>query len=109
VGRWTFVASGRTRSLSRSDRYSRRASASADRSAPAEASRSGRPTSPTNKVSPVSTPCGAEASGCSHTTTQIDSGVWPGVARISRVTSPSDSRCPSCKGSMGKPTSAPAT
>ena len=28
---------------------------------------------------------------------QIDSGVWPGVARISIVTSPSDSRCPSAQ------------
>ena len=28
------------------------------------------------------------SSGCSHTTIEIDSGVWPGVARISSVTAP---------------------
>ena len=33
--------------------------------------------------------------GCSYTTMQIDSGVCPGVAMISSVTSPSESRCPS--------------
>ena len=45
-----------------------------------------------NKASPVSTPHGS-ASGCSKTTTEIDSGVCPGVARISRTTSPSTRRC----------------
>ena len=75
---------------------------------PDDVSRSGRPTSPTNKVSPVSRPYGTASSGCSYTTTHIDSGVWPGVARISSVTSPSDSRWPSLRGSIGNCTSAPS-
>ena len=32
----------------------------------------------------------------------IDSGVCPGVASISKVTSPNEIRCPSCNGSTGK-------
>ena len=35
---------------------------------------------------------------------QMDSGVWPGVARISRVTSPSERRWPSRSVSMGNST-----
>jgi hypothetical protein len=65
-------------------------------------SRSGRPTSPMNRVSPVSTPNGASAPGDSHTTTQTDSGVWPGVARNSRVTWPSPMRSPSAALRCGK-------
>ena len=39
---------------------------------------------------------------------QIDSGVCPGVARTSSVTSPSDKPCPSPRSSIGNSTSAPS-
>ena len=68
---------------------------------PTEVSRSGRPTSPTNSASPVSTPHGTVSSACSHTTTEIDSGVCPGVWRTSSTTSPSSSRWPWASGSIG--------
>ena len=51
---------------------------------PSEARRSGRPTSPTKSVSPVSTACGrVSLRSRSNTSSEIDSGVWPG--RLERL------------------------
>ena len=93
----TRTPSGRASSRSWSERYRSRARSAALE--PADDSRSGRPTSPMKRVSPVRTPHGSSLSP-SETTTQIDSGVWPGVARISSVTRPRGNRCPSASGSM---------
>ena len=101
---YTRVASGRVSRLVCSDRYSWRAMNSG--LSPWPPCRSGRPTSPMNRVSPVSTPYGASAPGDSHTTMQTDSGVCPGVARNSRLTWPSWMRSPSATLRCGKCTSA---
>ncbi len=92
----TRVASGSASSFSCRDRYSRRASSSG--ATPDPLRRSGRPTSPMNMVSPVSTPYGTASSGRSRTTTLIDSGVCPGVASTWSVTSPRRSCSPSREG-----------
>ena len=74
---------------------------------PDRASRSGRPTSPMNIVSPVSTPYGTTSSACSRTTMLIDSGVCPGVASTSSVDVAERSCSPSTSGSIGKSTCRP--
>jgi len=56
-------------------------------------------------VSPVSTPYGSPPVWI---TMQIDSGVWPGVCRISSSTSPRERRSPSSSRSMGNSTCAAA-
>ena len=101
----TMVSSGRVSSWSCSERNSLRARSSAVH--PIEVSRSGRPTSPMNRASPVSTAHGASSPGWVHTTIEIDSGVWPGVWRTSRRTSPRSRIWPSDRLSMGNSASAP--
>src|SRR5262249_35210068 len=61
--------------------------------------RSGRPTAPTNSVSPVSTNQGSVPRRRSVTTRQMLSGVCPGVCRTSRRVLPSSVFWPSLSGS----------
>jgi len=51
-------------------------------------------------------PHGSGSSRCSQTTTDTDSGVWPGGWRISSTTSPSSIRCSCASGSVGNSASA---
>ena len=56
--------------------------------------RSGRPTSPMNKVSPVRTLCGSSETSVSDTSTQMPSGVWPGVSSTRSLTWPINNSSP---------------
>src|SRR4051794_2088999 len=95
--RWpghTSVSSGSGRSRSCSDRKIARAPSSGS------IARSGRATSPTNSVSPVSTAHGRSASRLpSRSANAVCSGRWPGVCSARTRTSPSASSQPSSNGS----------
>jgi hypothetical protein len=106
---YTSTASGSVSSFACSESYSRPAISSAEASAPQ--ARSGRPTSPMNSVSPVSTSRGCADPAVSVTTTHRLSGVWPGVSRKRSRTRPSCSSSPSRTARWGNsaPAAAPMT
>ena len=93
---YTSVSSGNTSSLVCNESYIIPAICSAVW--PLAPTRSGRPTSPMNSVSPVSSFAGAPGSAPSDTSTHRLSGVCPGVSRKRRVTRPRRSSSPSWAG-----------